>query len=436
MSEISKILGAGASEAGEVILKHIFLHDAKRRMKYNLFGTFLELDIYEDLFSPCLSGTITIVESFNLISSIPILGDEMLEVEYYTPYIGETVTVKKLFFITKVDQRDHGGDKKNIYVLHFISKEGIVDITSKISKAYEGNASDIVRSIYNTELNIGEAVEIDDSDNKIKFVSPYWSPFKCINFAASRCLFPNSRIIVPNYLFYQTTKKFKLKSLSNLFVQNTISDYYFDKNPARTHLVDGTSTRDIAREYQTIKELYFQQSQNYIENTINGATGHKVFGVDILRKQFNTKTYQVDQDFNKTTHLEQFSPYSPELVVTPDGLIERKTVSNQVFNGIYDISDEILAKRISLLGQLETIKLDVYVPGRADIEVGMLVNFIMNQFRETDDSEKTSADTSDPYYSGKYLITAIQHRITQTRHFMMMQIVKDSVKSEFKIGTQ
>lgn len=428
MTDISQQLGDGVSEAGESVLKYIFLHDAKRKKKYNLFGAFLELNIYEDLFSPCLSGTVTIVEAFNLISEIPILGDELLEIEYYTPYLGANVnSTKKTFHVTKIDQREHNSDKMNMYVLHFVSMEGVIDIGTKISRSFEGNASEVVQKIYNKELNVGEEIEIDDANNKIEFVSPFWSPFKCINYAASHCLYPNSKIVVPNYLFYQTTKKYKLKSLSNLFKQQPISDYYFDKNPARRRLWDGTSTKDIKREYETIKELYFIQSQDYIKNTLQGSLGHTVFGVDLLRKQFKAKTYQVDQDFNKTDHLDKYYPYSPGAVMNPTGYIERAVTTN-------DNTDDVLTKRISLLGQLETFKLDIYVPGRSDMEVGMTVNFIMNEFREVDDLEKKGADRSDPYYSGKYLVTAIQHRITQTRHFMMMQIVKDSVKTELKIG--
>lgn len=433
MASIAKALGDGVSIAGELSLKRIFIHDAKRLKKYNIYAAFLEMDIYEDIFSSCLSGTITIVEATNLIFEIPLLGDEMLEIEYSTPSLESTDTIKKTFSITKVDQREHGGDKKNVYVLHFISKEGLIDLNSKISRSYEGNPHEIVKKIFNTELKVNDEVEVDDSDGKIKFISPYWSPFKCINYATSRCMTPNTKSIAPNFLFYQTMKKFKLKSLSNLFSQQSFTTYFFDKNPARAQGVNLTSVPDIDRQYSSIKELYFINSQDYIDNISNGSLSHKVYGVDLLRKNFSTKTYRIDRDFAKSSHLDKFPIISPEAVISDHGLFQMRTTSPQLFDGIADKADDLLVKRISLLGQLDLFKLDIVVPGRTDIEVGMVVDFELNQFRETDDEEKLEKKI-DPYYSGRYLITAIQHRLTQTRHLMTMQIVKESTPNEFKIG--
>jgi len=433
MPSIAKLLGDGVSIAGELSLKRILIHDAKRLKKYNIYAAFLEMDIYEDIFSSCLSGTVTIVESNNLIFEIPLLGDELLEIEYSTPSLESTDTIKKTFSITKVDQREHGGDKKNVYVIHFISNEGLIDLNSALSRSYEGNPHDIVKRIFNAELKINDPIEVDDSDGKIKFVSPYWSPFECINYATSRCLAPNTKTITPNFLFYQTTKKFKLKSLSTLFAQEPYMNYFFDKNPARSHGVNNTSVPDIDREYSSIKELYFINSQDYIDNISNGSLSHRVYGVDLLRKNFSTKTYKIDTDFRKTPHIEKYPIISPDAIISDYGLFQRRTTSPQLFDGVNDNADDLLVKRVSLLGQLDLFKLDIIVPGRTDIEVGMIVNFELNQFRETDSEEKLDKKI-DPYYSGRYLITAIQHRLTQTRHLMTMQIIKESTPNEFKIG--
>lgn len=421
----AKVLGDGISTAGEIALKSVTLYDGQRNRKYNLDSIFLELDLYEDLYSPCLTGTITIVESLNLISGIPILGEELLEIEFCTPTL-DASPFKKQFYVTKIENRNHRGDKTQMYVLHFMAVEGITDLNKKLSKAYSGNASDIVKRIYETELKQSDDLEVDISNSNIKFVSPYWSPFQCINFATSRCLFPHTSINVPNYLFYQTNKKFKLKSLTNLFSQDIFMTYFFDKNPARIHQKDGTSVRNIQREYQTIKELYYTSSQDYINQNMRGTFSHKVFGINLFRKQISKNLYNYSTDFNKTLHLDKFPLQSPNLPLSKEnGLIESRIVSPQKFDGFGDKSDDIVSKRVSLLSQLEMYKLDLVVWGRTDIEVGMVINFVMNEFKEVEKDEQ-NISKYDPYYSGKYLITAIQHRITQSRHQMTMQIVKDS----------
>jgi hypothetical protein len=419
----TQALGTGVSKAGELSLTKIWLYDTQRMTKINLWAAFLELDLYEDIFSPSLSGTITIVDGFNLISNLPILGDELLELEYDSPTLNSPVI--KTFCITKVDSKDTGGDKKLVYVLHFISQEAVLDLRSRVSKAFYGNASDVVKQIYNSLLKMSEPLDADIADNNIKFVSPFWSPIKCINFAASRCLYPNSKMNTPNYLFYQTTKGFKLKSLSTLFEQNPISELYFDKNPNRYKLPDGSTTRDIEREYRTIKELRFVSSQDYIDNVMTGTLSHKVYTVDLLRKRFNSKTYNIQTDFSKSKHMEQYPIVSPKMDLSGIESIEHKVTFPQLFDGVDDVSDSILTNRIPLLGQLDLFKLEIIIPGRTDLECGMVVDIKMQTYTETDQTDKTDAGF-DKFYSGKYLITSIQHRISQTEHLCTLQVSKES----------
>ena len=429
----NQIIEPGISKAGDLELRNVWLVDSSRSTpkRYNIWAMMVELNVFEDIFSPSISGSMVLVEAFNLISGIPILGDEIIVLEYTTPTLPKEEVINKEFYITKVGQRV-SGDKKNVYELHFTSREAVLDLTTRISRAYSGNAHDIVKNIISQEFKIKNA-EVEEADNKIKFVSAYWSPFKCINYAASRCLFPSSKIVTPNYLFYQTMKRYKLKSLSSLFKQEPFETYYFDKNPARDRLPDGTSTRDIGKEYQRVKEMYFMASQDRIDNTLSGALGHKVYGVNLLRKNFKEKTYQIDKDFANTTHLDKYPIFPINGILRNTGLLEGRLTAPELFDGIGDKADDILAKRISLLGQLDLFKMDLVVPGRTDIEVGMVVEFNLTDSRELDPEKDRGKLPFDPYYSGRYLITAIQHRINQTTHEMIMQIVKESSKTEIKL---
>ena len=427
MTESAKLLGTGVSKAGELNLTKVWLHDTKRQTKINLFLSFLEIDVYESIFSPCLSGTVTIVDGFNLISNLPILGDELLELEYDSPTLNAPVI--KTFAVTKVESIETAGDKKLSYVLHFVSPEAVLDLRSKVSKAFYGNSSDVVKQAYNSLLKMTEPLDADLADNNIKFVSPFWSPIKIINYAASRCLYPNSKISTPNYLFYQTTKGFKLKSLSTLFKQSIFTELYFDKNPNRIQGKDGTSVRDIEREYKTIKELDFVQSQSYIDNVMTGTISHKVYSVDLLRKKFDNKTYNIQNDFAKTDHLEKYSIISPNMDLSGIECIDSKIILNQAFDGVNDVADVILTNRIPLLGQLDLFKLDVLIPGRTDIEAGMIVDLKMQKWTETDSTDTTDAGF-DPFMSGRYIITAIQHRIAQSIHETKLSISKESAISQ------
>lgn len=423
---MDNIITPGIQQAGDVEIKSLFLIDDRKKIKYNLLAYIVDLTIYEDLFSPVLSGYCALVESQNLISLLPIVGGEMLYIELATPGLS---TIRLQTQITKIGIREHQ-DKKNAYTLDFISYEGYVDAQKRISKAYFGNTSDIVNKVYETEFK-NKLIDIDQADNLIKFVSPYWSPMRIINHATARAVYPNNRMVTPNYLFYQTIQGHKLKSLTTLLTAPIKTELFFDKHPARKHLIDGTSVRDIDREYKTIKELTFVASQDFLKNSLNGAFNHRVFGVDLLTKKFSLNTYSYTNEFEKSKHTDR-NPLNVLPISKESGLLSIYHTYSNLFNGVKDISAEIVAKRISLLAQLETWKLDVIIHGKTDYEVGQTVFVWLNPFKSADETDKYTGDNYDKIYSGKYLITAIQHRFTNTKHQINMQLIKDSSFTEIK----
>jgi len=429
MSTIDNNQTPGIIQAGDVEFHKLELIDTKDSNKrYNLLGSFVDFTLYEDLFSPILSGYVAIVETQNLLSLLPVTGEEMLYAEFNTPTM---VKISGVFHITKVGIRDHQ-DHKNMYTLEFISYDGYIDINTRLSMAFSGNTGDIIKNTY--KKNFGkQLLDADKSGNSIKFVSPYWGPMKIINHATCRATYPSNKITIPNYLFYQTNKGHKFKSLSNLLLQKPKTEYFFDKNPARLTTPDGSSTRDIDREYKSIKELTFVASQDYIKNMMNGAYNHIVFTENLFDRGVTIKTYSFTDSFNSTDHTDK-NPLTVLPTTKSAGLYSIHHTYPNLFNGVIDISADILAKRISLLAQLETWKIDIVVNGRSDLEVGDTINVMLPIAKVADQSDIHTTDTVDPIYSGKYLITAIQHRFTMAKYQQNIQCIKDSSFTKIKVS--
>jgi hypothetical protein len=51
----------------------------------NVAGRFVEMNIYEDLFSNVLKGTLTMLDTQGLAETIPLIGDETLTISFSTP---------------------------------------------------------------------------------------------------------------------------------------------------------------------------------------------------------------------------------------------------------------------------------------------------------------------------------------------------------------
>ena len=49
----------------------------------------VEINIYEDMFSPCLHGNVIIRDTQNLIEKVPLIGDEILTLDISTPQLAQ-----------------------------------------------------------------------------------------------------------------------------------------------------------------------------------------------------------------------------------------------------------------------------------------------------------------------------------------------------------
>lgn len=77
-----------------------------------------ELNIFEDLFSPCITGNLIVTDSNNLINKLPITGFEYLSLEFTKP--SQKRTFNKLFRVYKMSDRKQNTDQNEFYMLHFL----------------------------------------------------------------------------------------------------------------------------------------------------------------------------------------------------------------------------------------------------------------------------------------------------------------------------
>jgi hypothetical protein len=68
------------------------------------------------------------------------------------------------------------------------------------------------------------------------------------------------------------------------------------------------------------------------------------------------------------------------------------------------------------------MKLHIEVWGRTWIEVGKTVYI---DFGKADESQNKK-DPVNPFTSGKYLVTAIKHRLAPAQHKMTVEVIKES----------
>ena len=91
--------------------------------------------------------------------------------------------------------------------------------------------------------------------------------------------------------------------------------------------------------------------------------------------------------------------------------------------------EEWMAQRISQKRQMQTVRIQFDAPGDSAREVGDLIWFNLPSENPTA-AEKTGQQQPHKYISGKFLITALRHKITNDEYTMHVEAIKDGYRSQ------
>ena len=88
-------------ETGDVKLVKATLQNGSKSVSVGITGQLISLSIFEDIEQPTLYCELTMIDSINLVQDFPIIGEETLEVSYYTP--GRSKPTKLSFSIYGIE---------------------------------------------------------------------------------------------------------------------------------------------------------------------------------------------------------------------------------------------------------------------------------------------------------------------------------------------
>ena len=443
----------GLQRAGEVRIEQLKLINSSDEV-IDLSEFVVELNIYEDLFKNYLHGNLVLTDSRNLIDKYNIHGEEFLNVKLRTPSFPDSEIIEKTFRIFKLSDRTIVRDKNTQnFVLHFISVEFFYDVSLPLFAPFEGTVTDIAGRIFSdflaTSRNFSvsetnneikedprptELIVINEASNKIKFISPGWSPLKCINWLASKAIPKDG--VAKNFIFFESSKNFYFCTLEKLF-----KDAHESKNYLGRYLISASNVREdkasqnVNREMFLAKDVEMVESTDYIKNYTNGYLGNRLVYLDVFNKEYELIDYDHTLNYEKQFHSsgkgeeakpvfnkDTFRNFATNISFYP----KNPKLFNDYPDNISEKMGEIYGNRLSSMLELTNIKMNMTVPGRTDAEVGRLIYFEYPSMGAKDETD-TGSSAQDKLYSGFYIITAIHHKVNKHEHTMTMEVIKDSL---------
>jgi hypothetical protein len=381
------------------------------------------IEIFEDIFSPFITGKLLIKDSQDLSNLLPLIGEETVKIIIKTNSLDDVDSINREFYIYKLDAKVLIAEKMYGYVLHFTSKESILDMNLKVSKSYEGDIKDIIEDICTDEkygLNIKKKITLEETKNKIKFVSNFWNPIQSIQYLADHAINKNDS---PTYLFFENKYGFHFVSLDYLYTSTYIIQRFVSDNYTSDFTLN-SSKRNIDRDFQRILNISPQSSYDYLNSLKMGMYGSELITYDILTHQYTHVAYA--PDFKEHSHLNEYSLWTKNKYFAPQSvMIHAKSYYNNFENYDDVTNNKIIQKRKSLLAQAEASKITITVHGNTAYSVGMRVFLDIPKKAQYGVNDK-SEDLQDKLVSGIYLIAALCHNINRESHECTMELIKDS----------
>ena len=415
-----------------------------RPAEFSLFHSALfdQVHIYEDLFAPCLKGELFILDGANFIGHFPIIGQEEIEITFKTPAVTDKY-IKHTFDVYKTSPRlnNQEGPQYEGYTLYFASPELLHDSHIKCSKSFNGTPSAIVSTIMK-EYFPSSLINIEDSRNFMRFIPPYWSPFKCINWLSRRTMTLEESKREANFVLFQNLSTdngvFNYVSLSTLAQGESLEDYIVSVGDRQ----DIGSGKNLAMTIPDVIEYSNEKYVDKLENVQTGMLASTLLTHDITFKKFDTTTYSYNLDFNNANHLDEYPlmpPRNDVLSTHSDSMIHFKPKQNHLYiirdsegNIISEpeednfFQEDWLLHRKSLMEQMSLQKHKIRVAGDTRRKVGDVVTLSIPTSEIHDDRIESAIDTN---ISGRFLVTSIKHIINRVgpTHEMVLELSRDSL---------
>ena len=404
---------------------------------------FQELNIYDTIFFPSMSGNIVILDSKNISGQIDFKSCFLsIEISKGEETDGPTF-LKKTFRIYNQSNRTMQNLSTEFYVLHFISQELIESLTytennKKVCQYFEGtygNAANIILKNY-LQVPDNKIASIQQTKGLHKFTIPNLSPFDAIEWLVKRSITNNN---IPNFFFFENVVGYNFVSLSDLLTRSSVGTINFDiknVNDQNHEFYGASSVQVISQSHlgKAIRDGIF--AGTLIEyDSFSGYYNEKNFGFNDMTKQLNNKnshgtglTNRQGNDLATSYAARTITSVSP--VGRQTGVVGDYLKQNDPSTAnIVDDTNNWKYPRKAILSNLIQKRLRMTVPGNFIFSSGFNVD--LKGFNLTMVAKDDSKDVST---NGKYIIIAARHMIKPQIHQTILELASESTNSPFSVS--
>ena len=431
--------------AGEYDLLELNLHSSSGNV-VNLENSYREINLFENMFSNTITGTILVLDIDNIIMNLPIVGQEYLSFKIQTPTLEDHAIdyTKHLMSVYKIDTRLPNKNAE-AFMLHFCSPELLKNKRIRLSKSYTESTDKIVTDILQNEksINTGKSLFIEKCKGIKKIISPNKTPYGLISDLATDAI--SAVNDSPNYVFFENTKGIHFRTLESLYSEPSIGEFMSSDNGAVD--IQKGGVMDVHNKLKQVLQYTISSNNDTMKSIESGMLASKTIEYDIFQKRYDVQHHNYFDDFNKQKRVSGTNPLYNEVPVDNNQKTMGEYFDAKIFlhptskniagndaqhdgsfepNNLAKTIQSRIAKEMELTSGIKVI---MAINGTTTLHIGAIIDIQVPIV-----GKNHSDDEYDLYNSGKFLITKLRHIFTksgdQSKHEIMMTAIKDSISIE------
>lgn len=409
---------------------------------FDISSIFDELSLFDNLFTPCVSGNIQITDANNISEKLRFDGNEKVKVKIDKGADGlDALRYEKEFVIYKLTNKKNLNQTSQTYTLHFVSEEFILSEQKKVSQNYTGLYSDFVKKIMSDHLKISGSAPsggkagtgiVYPSSSPQNIIVPLMTPFDAINWLSKRAI-SNSQN-APDFVFWETQQLgYNFAPLSYMMSLPSRFELNFKPKNLDSNLGD---------EFLGVRDLKVLSQFSLLDTIRDGSYAGKFIGFDTLTKTFTvTKIENVyDTGVNKgsgsssnladsTTkeNVKYNKMYDSRVVVYPYAqprtILPLVSQSNPALRNFVDNTENYIFQRKAIFSNLMQRRLQLAMPGNFGLYSGITVNLKVPKYAIKDGDKEY-----DKSLSAKYIVIGTRHIIRYDKHETFLEVATDKIE--------
>ena len=423
----------------------VILQSERITVDVELRDVVTDLDIFEHLDKPYLTGKILLIDNENFLQESDLLGGEKIIVTVKS-FREETSAITKTFYISKISATEKAQDNVQVIGLDLIEDISFISNLQVVNRSYLGRISEILNKISFNYLNNKPITTSNTDFDSIKVIIPNLEPLHAFKWLCNRAKTNDG---YPFYLYSTFARNelqfFDLGTLLKTSVINPNVPYRQNSAAARSYEPDIRRRTMLTHQFasgaellELIQKALIGANYEYIDTTLES---RKSFHYDIMKDLFKPllaknvlQQNQPNPQFSAEYKLngKSFNKLSSAQLTMIGGNNAYRTTDDINYIKGYNEERNVANYKAKIISQamdsiLRTEPLSMVVDG-VDFLDGDKHSTIGNQLRVefsiSNPEPNSDADRIDKRKSGDYLIFAARHMFKKEKYDLALSCVK------------